>query len=188
MARFDTPQFSADFDAEPPPPADHRAGHQPRVCRASAFFAPTSPRTSRSSAPAFANSRSRCRRAPASSSNSRARSSRKSASPPPKEGRPEVWTLVFQKRIRGAYRLDVMFDTKFQDDAWSARSRRVSIPEAQEQGFVVVHSSATTAITVARDGCAKPTSASCPRPRAPAARGAGLCQQPFDVMMRAQAS
>ncbi|MHC4972322.1 MAG: hypothetical protein ACYTG3_08315 [Planctomycetota bacterium] len=71
----------------------------------------------------------------------------------PDEGAdPETWTVVFQKRIRGVYRLEVVFDKKFQEDAWHADAPEISVPGAQEHGFVVVHSGGTTALTVEREG------------------------------------
>ncbi|MHC4548470.1 MAG: hypothetical protein ACYTEZ_06805 [Planctomycetota bacterium] len=64
----------------------------------------------------------------------------------------ETWTIVFQKRVRGTYRLDVTFDRRFEADAWTADAPAIRVPGAQERGFVVVHSSGTTAIAVERNG------------------------------------
>jgi len=71
----------------------------------------------------------------------------------PEEGAdPETWTVIFQKRVRGAYRLEVVFDKKFEADAWNADAPEISVPDAQEHGFVVVFGGGTTAITVEREG------------------------------------
>ncbi len=71
---------------------------------------------------------------------------------PAADADPETWTIVFQKRVRGPYRLDLSFDRKFDADAWSAVAPEIAVPDAQERGFVVVHSSGTTEITVKREG------------------------------------
>ncbi len=71
---------------------------------------------------------------------------------PAADADPETWTIVFQKRVRGPYRLDLSFDRKFDADTWSAVAPEIAVPDAQERGFVVVHSSGTTEITVKREG------------------------------------
>jgi len=65
---------------------------------------------------------------------------------------PETWTIVFQRRIRGPYRLDLTFDEKFESDAWSAAVPEITVPDTQERGFIVIHSSGTTEISVKMDG------------------------------------
>ncbi|MGH7163213.1 MAG: hypothetical protein ACREID_07000, partial [Planctomycetota bacterium] len=71
---------------------------------------------------------------------------------PGKDADPETWTIVFQTRVRGAYRLDIVFERKFEEDAWSAEVPAVAVPDAQERGFLVIGSSPSTALTVERDG------------------------------------
>ncbi|MHC4957296.1 MAG: hypothetical protein ACYTGN_02900 [Planctomycetota bacterium] len=64
----------------------------------------------------------------------------------------EIWTLAFQKRIRGEYRLDIAFDRKFERDGWDADVPAVAFPDVRETGFVVVHAPPTTAVEVERNG------------------------------------
>ncbi len=72
---------------------------------------------------------------------------------PPAEGSdPEVWTIILQKRIRGPYRLDVSFDRNFDADTWEGSVPEITIPNAQERGFLVIEAGATTAIKVDASG------------------------------------
>ncbi|MEM8883110.1 MAG: hypothetical protein AAGD14_03485 [Planctomycetota bacterium] len=71
---------------------------------------------------------------------------------PADDAETDTWTLVFQRRIRGTYKLDVRFDRTFEEDNWSATVPAVRVPEASESGFVVVQSTANTAVKVERGG------------------------------------
>jgi len=71
----------------------------------------------------------------------------------PEEGAdPETWTLVFQKRVRGEYRLAVSFDRSFEADAWTATAPDIALPDAQDRGFLVVHPAETAELSVDRGG------------------------------------
>jgi len=72
---------------------------------------------------------------------------------PPEEGaESEVWTLRFQRRMLGLYRLDIVFDKTFEKDSWETVVPALAIPGASESGFVVIDSSDTSALTVDRGG------------------------------------
>ncbi len=101
---------------------------------------------------------------------------------PAKDADPETWTIVFQRRIRGPYRLDVSFDRKFDADAWSAVAPEVSVPDTQERGFVVIHSSGTTEIAVKREGLREADVGELPEaPERPPLEVLAYAQHPYRV-------
>jgi len=71
---------------------------------------------------------------------------------PEEDADPETWTLELQKRVRGAYPLQIVFEKKFEDDAWSTTAPEIVLPDATERGFVVIEPSGATEITVERNG------------------------------------
>jgi len=103
---------------------------------------------------------------------------------PEADADPEVWTLVFQRRIRGKYRFDLSFDRKFDEDAWSTALPAVAVLDAQERGFVVVHTSATTALTVERDGMREADVGELPEPpKQPPLEVLAYAKHPYTVML-----
>jgi hypothetical protein len=97
---------------------------------------------------------------------------------------PETWTVVFQKRVRGAYRLEVVFDKKFEADAWNADAPEISVPDAQEHGFVVVFGGGTTAITVERVGLREADVGELPAPpQRPPLEVMAYARHPYRVKM-----
>jgi len=101
---------------------------------------------------------------------------------PANDADPETWTIVFQKRIRGPYRLDVSFDRKFDADAWSAVAPEISVPDTQERGFVVIHSSGTTEIAVKREGLREADVGELPEaPERPPLEVLAYAQHPYRV-------
>lgn len=95
---------------------------------------------------------------------------------------PETWTIVFQRRIRGEYRLDLSFDRKFDTDAWTAVAPEIAVPDAQERGFLVIHSSGTTEIAVKREGLREADVGELPeQPERPPLEVLAYAQHPFRV-------
>ncbi|HEX5138554.1 MAG TPA: hypothetical protein VFY93_16395 [Planctomycetota bacterium] len=95
---------------------------------------------------------------------------------------PETWTIVFQKRIRGEYRLDLAFDRKFDADAWSAVVPEILVPDAQERGFLVIHSSGMTEIAVKREGVREADVGELPQqPERPPLEVLAYAQHPYKV-------
>ncbi len=71
----------------------------------------------------------------------------------PKEGaETERWTIVLQRRVRGAYALSVKYDKKFEKDTWETTVPGLQLPDVADRGFVLVSSMGTTAIDVDRKG------------------------------------
>jgi len=101
---------------------------------------------------------------------------------PAPDADPETWTIVFQRRIRGAYRLDLSFDRKFDSDAWTAVAPEITVPDAQERGFVVIHSSGTTEIAVKREGLREADVGELPaQPERPPLEVLAYAQHPYSV-------
>lgn len=101
---------------------------------------------------------------------------------PAADADPETWTIVFQRRIRGAYRLDLSFDRKFEADAWGASAPEILVPDAQERGFVVIHSSGTTEIAVRREGLREADVGELPeQPERPPLEVLAYAQHPYKV-------
>ena len=94
----------------------------------------------------------------------------------------EVWTLVFQRRIRGLYQLQVKYDKTFESEKWTSEVPALSLPNASESGFVVVQSTASTAISVDRGGLREADVAELPQaPKASPLEVLAYSQQPFNV-------
>ena len=101
---------------------------------------------------------------------------------PAKDADPETWTLVFQRRIRGPYRLDLSFDRTFDADTWSALVPEIAVPDTQERGFVVIHSSGTTEIKVKREGMREADVGELPeQPERPPLEVLAYAQHPYKV-------
>jgi len=111
----------------------------------------------------------------------------KERQPPAAGADPEVWTLVFQRRIRGLYRLDVRFEKSFEQDRWDAAVPALRLPDASESGFVVVESPALTAVKVDRNGLREADVAELPQPpqRSPL-EVLAYSQHPFRVGLSSQ--
>ncbi|MHC4955349.1 MAG: hypothetical protein ACYTGZ_15965, partial [Planctomycetota bacterium] len=107
---------------------------------------------------------------------------------PPEEGAdPEVWTLKFQRRILGLYRLDVVFDKTFENDSWDSPVPSLALPGASESGFVVIESSDTSAITVDRGGLREADVAELPEePARSPLEVLAYAAQPFTVKIASQ--
>jgi len=86
--------------------------------------------------------------------------------PPPDGADPETWTLVFQRRIRGLYRLEIRHERKFDEDRWEAKVPLVRLPGTQESGFVVIGAPSMTEVTVQRGGLREADVAELPQPPA----------------------
>ncbi|MEE8106762.1 MAG: hypothetical protein V3T86_14615 [Planctomycetota bacterium] len=71
---------------------------------------------------------------------------------PDKDATADVWTIVFQKRVRGRYRLDAIWDKKFEEDTWETVVPEIELPDGEDRGFLLIHASTSTAIRVDRNG------------------------------------
>lgn len=107
---------------------------------------------------------------------------------PPSEGAdPEIWTLVFQRRIRGLYPLSVRYDKTFDAEKWTSDVPAIFLPDASESGFVVVQSTASTAITVDRGGLREADVAELPQaPKKSPLEVLAYSQQPFSVKISSE--
>ncbi|MHC4938977.1 MAG: hypothetical protein ACYTHK_08415 [Planctomycetota bacterium] len=111
----------------------------------------------------------------------------KERKPPATDADPEIWTLVFQRRIRGLYRLEVRYEQSFEEDRWDATVPALHLPDASESGFVVVDSTSMTAVTVDRGGLREADVAELPQPpkRSPL-EVLAYSQHPFTVKLSSQ--
>ncbi|MHC4450342.1 MAG: hypothetical protein ACYS0E_09435, partial [Planctomycetota bacterium] len=111
----------------------------------------------------------------------------KERQPPAADADPEIWTLVFQRRIRGLYRLEVRFEKSFEQDRWDATVPALRLPDASESGFVVVDSTAMTAVTVDRGGLREADVAELPQaPRRSPLEVLAYSQHPFTIKLASQ--
>ncbi len=107
---------------------------------------------------------------------------------PPDDGAdPEVWTLKFQRRLRGFYRLDVVFDKTFKEDSWKSDVPTLALPGASESGFLVIGSSDTSALKVDRGGLREADVAELPeQPGYSPLEVLAYAKQPFTVKIDSQ--
>ncbi|MHC4847307.1 MAG: hypothetical protein ACYTEG_02505, partial [Planctomycetota bacterium] len=111
----------------------------------------------------------------------------KERQPPTEDADPEIWTLVFQRRIRGLYRLEVRFEKSFEQDRWDATVPALRLPDASESGFVLVDSTAMTAVTVDRGGLREADVAELPQaPRRSPLEVLAYSQHPFTVKLASE--